>query len=139
VALLSFSAVVVYASLLTYASRERTPSLPSGLFNWIGAFFNVSDTTVLQHASLDGYLFLRFLKISFVSCFVGCAICIPVLFAVNITGGGTQQQLDRLSMANVENNYYRYFAHAGCAYLFFGRASLSLSLSLYYAAERFPC
>ncbi|TKA69562.1 hypothetical protein B0A49_06414 [Cryomyces minteri] len=102
--------------------NERSPSLPTGLFNWFGAFFSLPDTYVLNHHSLDGFLFLRLLKISVVTCFVGCLITWPVLFPVNATGGGGQTQFDLLTMGNVTNSYYRYFAHAGCAYLFFGRA-----------------
>ncbi|TKA70208.1 hypothetical protein B0A49_04808 [Cryomyces minteri] len=100
--------------------NERSPSLPTGLFNWFGAFFSLPDTYVLNHHSLDGFLFLRLLKISVVTCFVGCLITWPVLFPVNATGGGGQTQFDLLTMGNVTNSYYRYFAHAGCAYLFFG-------------------
>lgn len=104
----------------TLRGAERTPSLPNGFLSWFPAFFKIPDTYVLNHSSLDGYLFLRLLKISVISCFVGCLITWPVLFPVNITGGGGQQQLDMLSFSNVANNYYRYYAHAGCAWLFFG-------------------
>ena len=54
-----------------------------------------------------------------VTCVVGCIITWPVLFAVNATGGGGHSQLDLLTMANVTNNYYKMFAHAGCAIIFF--------------------
>ncbi len=94
--------------------------MPSGLFNWFGRFFSISDTHVLNHHSLDGFLLLRLLKMSVVSCVVGCLITWPILFPINITGGGGQKQFDMLSFSNVQNNYYRYLAHAGCAYLFFG-------------------
>jgi hypothetical protein len=98
---------------------ERTPDLPTGLFNWIPAFYQIPDTYVLQHHSMDGYLFLRFLKISVVCCLVGCAITFPVLFPINITGGGVKIQFELLTMANVTNNYFKMFAHAGCAIIFF--------------------
>jgi hypothetical protein len=56
--------------------------------------------------------------------FVGACICWPVLFPVNITGGGGGGQLDMLAMSNIDKNKlggkYRYFAHAGCAIIFFG-------------------
>jgi len=96
---------------------------------------------VLAHHSLDGYLFLRLLKISVVSCFVGCAITWPVLFPVNATGGGGKTQFDILTMANVTNSYYRYFAHAGCAYLFFGKltAACSINLLLYNTKQGSSC
>jgi hypothetical protein len=99
---------------------ERTPDLPTGLFNWIPAFYQIPDTYVLQHHSLDGYLFLRFLKIAVVTCLVGCVITFPVLFPINITGGGVKTQFEILTMANVTNNYFKLFAHAGCAMIFFG-------------------
>jgi hypothetical protein len=98
---------------------ERTPDLPTGLFNWIPAFYQIPDTYVLQHHSMDGYLFLRFLKISVVCCLVGCVITFPVLFPINITGGGVKIQFELLTMANVTNNYFKMFAHAGCAIIFF--------------------
>jgi hypothetical protein len=98
---------------------ERTPDLPTGLFNWIPAFYQIPDTYVLQHHSMDGYLFLRFLKISVVCCLVGCLITFPVLFPINITGGGVKIQFELLTMANVTNNYFKMFAHAGCAIIFF--------------------
>lgn len=100
--------------------NERTPSLPTGLFGWFKSFFALPDSYVLNHHSLDGYLLLRFLKMSVVCCLVGMCITWPVLFPVNATGGGTQKQLDILNMSNITNSYYRYFAHAGCAYLFYG-------------------
>lgn len=80
----------------------------------------MSDSYVMQHQSLDGFLLLRFLKISVVICLVGCVITWPILFPVNATGGGGNKQLDILNMSNVKNSYYRYFAHVGCAYIYFG-------------------
>jgi hypothetical protein len=73
----------------------------------------------LQHQSLDSYLFLRFLKIAVITCLVGCVITMPVLFPINITGGGGSKQLDLLSMSNVENSW-KFFAHAGVCWIFFG-------------------
>ncbi|KAF2719046.1 DUF221-domain-containing protein [Polychaeton citri CBS 116435] len=99
--------------------HDRSPSLPNGLFNWIGEFYNIPDSYVLTHHSIDGYLFLRLLKISVVCCFVGCCITWPILFPINATGGGGQKQFDILTFGNVTNNYYKMFAHAGCAIIFF--------------------
>ncbi|SMQ54220.1 unnamed protein product [Zymoseptoria tritici ST99CH_3D7] len=99
--------------------EHRSPKLKDGLFAWVTQFWAIPDSYVLNHHSLDGYLFLRFLKICIVCCLVGCAITWPVLFPVNITGGGGLKQLDMLTMANVTDNYYKMFAHAGCAMLYF--------------------
>ena len=54
-----------------------------------------------------------------VCCLVGACITFPVLFPINATGGAGQEQLDIISMSNVENPW-KFFAHAGCAWIFFG-------------------
>ncbi|RDW69347.1 hypothetical protein BP6252_08367 [Coleophoma cylindrospora] len=117
--------------------QERTPALPSGLFNWFGAFWKIPDTYALQHQSLDAFLFLRFLRMTVVICFVGLCITWPVLFPVNITGGGGKTQLNILSMTNVDttssSGKNRFYAHAGCAWLFFGFVlALVTRESIYY-------
>lgn len=89
------------------------------MFAWVSEFWSMPDTYVLNHHTLDGYLFLRFLKISVVCCVVGCVITWPVLFPINATGGGGKSQFDLLTFANVTDNYYKYFAHAGCAIIYF--------------------
>lgn len=114
--------------LSTLREKQRSPALSNKLFGWYSTFTSLPDSYVLTHHSLDGYLFLRFLKICVVMCLVGCAITWPVLFPVNITGGGGKTQFDVLTMGNVQNSYYRYFAHAGCAYLFFGLSFSALSI-----------
>ncbi|GAB7361728.1 hypothetical protein MBLNU230_g1775t1 [Neophaeotheca triangularis] len=112
--------------------HERSPRMPDGLFNWFGAFIKIPDTYVLCHHSLDGYFFLRFLKICVVMCLVGCAITWPVLFPINITGGGTNRQLDILTMGNVTNQW-KLFAHAGCAVIFFSFVIYTITReSIYY-------
>ncbi|KAK5165486.1 phosphate metabolism protein 7 [Saxophila tyrrhenica] len=99
--------------------NERSPNISESFFGWIKEFYAIPDTWILNHHTLDGYLFLRFLKMAVVCCIVGCLITWPVLFPINITGGGGNKQLDMLTFANVTNNYYKLFAHAGCAILFF--------------------
>ena len=82
-------------------------------------FFQIPDSYVLNHHSLDGFLFLRYLKIGVVICFFGCLITWPVLFPVNITGGKGQKQLDMLSLGNIANKN-RLYAHALVSCVFFG-------------------
>lgn len=57
-----------------------------------------------------------------VICFVGCCITMPILFPVNATGGGGQQQLDILSYSNIDKDTQsnRYYAHAFVAWLYYG-------------------
>ena len=104
---------------LTYSLyRERSPDLPNGMFNWIGKFNTIPDSYVLNHHTLDGFLLLRYLKISVAICFVGCLMTWPVLFPVNATGGGGGKQLDLLAFGNVQNTKNRYYAHTFVAWIF---------------------
>lgn len=113
----------------TLREDERTPTSPTGLFNWISAMYKLPDTYILQHHSLDAYLFIRYLKLITVLCFVGCCITWPVLFPVNATGGNGYTQFEILTMTNVKNKA-RYFAHAVIAWIFLG-LSLSPIWNLY--------
>lgn len=131
---LCFACVFVSNSIadLLALHSERSPKLSDKLLGWFGGFYKVPDTHVLNAHTLDGYLFLRFLKISVVICLVGCLITWPVLFPVNITGGGGQEQLDLLTIGNVADSFWRYLAHAACAYVFFGACCCHCLLSTHY-------
>lgn len=120
--------------LLTYSSlRERSPDLPNGMFNWIGTFNKIPDSYVLNHHTLDGFLLLRYLKISVAICFVGCLMTFPVLFPVNATGGGGLKQLDLLSFGNVQNTKNRFYAHTFVAWIFYSFVFyLVMRESIYY-------
>lgn len=105
--------------------QERSPKLPDGLWQWIGTFWKTSDLVVLNSHTLDGYLFLRHLKVAIITCIVGICITWPILLPVNATGYGGQQQLNILTFANAAGasnpeSFYRYYAHVFCAYIFFG-------------------
>ncbi|KAM0143464.1 hypothetical protein ACHAQE_002498 [Botrytis cinerea] len=104
--------------------EERTKPLPSGWFNWIGPFRKIPDIYALQHQGLDAYLFLRFLRMTVVIMFVGCCITWPILFPINATGGGGAQQLDILSMGNIDSSTSsgrdRYYATCFVGWIFFG-------------------
>ncbi|KAJ5939337.1 hypothetical protein N7466_002471 [Penicillium verhagenii] len=98
---------------------QRTPDTPTGFWNWVNSMYQLPDTYVLQHHSMDAYLLLRFLKTVALIMFVGCCITWPILFPVNATGGGGQSQLDLLSMSNVSSDQYgRYYAHCFLAWIF---------------------
>ncbi|KAK3399509.1 hypothetical protein B0T20DRAFT_392525 [Sordaria brevicollis] len=112
----------------TYAPRSikqlrepehPAPHLPNGWFDWIKPFWKIDDDYILNNCSLDGYLFLRFLRILSVICFAGLAISWPILLPVNATGGNLQKQLDKLTMGNIKLPS-KYYAHVVVAWLFFG-------------------
>ncbi|KAH7305072.1 hypothetical protein BKA65DRAFT_486125 [Rhexocercosporidium sp. MPI-PUGE-AT-0058] len=106
--------------LETLHEGEKSKDLPPGKFSWIAPFRGLDDEYVLNHQSLDGYLYLRFIKMLTVICFVGSCITWPVLFPVNATAGGTGQEFDMLSFANIpDNQHNRYYAHVFVAWNFF--------------------
>jgi hypothetical protein len=106
--------------LSTIPEPLRTEDLPAGRFNWLNRFRSLPDEYVLNHQSLDGYLYLRFLKMLVVICFFGCCITWPVLFPVNATGGAGNKQFDLLSFSNItKSQKNRYYAHTFIAWIFF--------------------
>ncbi|TVY28372.1 putative membrane protein, partial [Lachnellula hyalina] len=99
---------------------EKSRELPTGRFNWIKPFRQVPDEYVLNHGSLDGYLYMRFFKMLTIISFIGCCVTWPVLFPVNATGGGGKKQLDLLSFANITKaGKNRYYAHVFIGWIFF--------------------
>ena len=104
-------------------SEKTPPTLPS-LLGWLSNFRHTDDEYILTHQSLDGYLYIRFLKMLVFMSLIGCCITWPILFPVNATGGGGESGLDILSFSNVQNPT-RYFAHALTAWAF----SVSLTQS----------
>lgn len=100
-------------------ASERTAKRHDSLFGWVADLVSTSDDDILNLQSIDSYLYIRFLKMIVVLCFVGCCVTWPILFPVNATGGGNQTGLDKLSFSNIESPV-RYFAHASVAWLYFG-------------------
>jgi hypothetical protein len=80
--------------LASLRRRQLSPKQSSGVFGWLKEYVGMDDDFVLAHASIDNYLWLRMFKMLACMCFVGCLITWPVLFPVNITGGGGQWGLD---------------------------------------------
>ncbi|ESZ90243.1 hypothetical protein SBOR_9369 [Sclerotinia borealis F-4128] len=111
--------------------HERSVELPSGWFNWVKPFFNTPDEAVLNQSSLDGYLFLRFLKIMCVICLVGCCLVFPILIPLHVLGGAGNEQLDQLTFGNVTDPRV-YYVHAFLAWLFFGFILYTVSRECVY-------
>lgn len=107
---------------MTICCSERSPELPKGYLNWVGAFWKIPDSYALQHQSLDSYLFLRFLRVCTTICFVSLIITWVILFPVNATGGGGQSQLEILSYSNIdiESQSNRFFAHTFVGWMIYG-------------------
>ena len=106
-------------------SSEKSKQLRDERFGWLKPFRRIQDEYVLNHQSLDGYLYLRFLKMATLICFVGYCITFPILFPVNATGNGDQEQLDLLSFSNIgKDQKKRYYAHVFIGWIFFSECEL---------------
>jgi hypothetical protein len=103
--------------------HQRSPELPSGWVNWLGTFLRIEDNHVLHHSSLDGYLFLRFLRVLAATCLTGCVITWPILLPLHATGGNGNTELDKLSFSNVKNPS-RYYANVIVACVYFSEFSV---------------
>ncbi|EXJ72393.1 uncharacterized protein A1O5_04897 [Cladophialophora psammophila CBS 110553] len=106
------------ASLKSLEPHEKSAPLPNGWFNWFTEFYRIPSVFVLNHSSLDGYLFLRFLRVLAVICLVGIGLLWPVLLPIHATGGAGNQGLDCLTMGNVVN-HNRLYAHALLSWVYF--------------------
>ncbi|KAF4633641.1 hypothetical protein G7Y89_g4484 [Cudoniella acicularis] len=99
---------------------EQTSPLPSGWFNWMKPFYQTPDTVVLNHSSLDGFLFLRYMKVLCIICVFGMVLTWPILIPFHVHGGGTNIQLDLLTFGNVMHAQW-FYVHAILAWIFFGK------------------
>ena len=105
-----------------------SPTLPSGWFNWIKPFFLIPDAVVLSQSSLDGFFFLRYVKLLGTISFAGCLCVWPILLPVHGTGANGLAQLDLLTIGNVSNPH-SFYAHVAVAYCFFGQWNSAARLS----------
>ncbi|KAF9697957.1 hypothetical protein EKO04_004154 [Ascochyta lentis] len=135
----SFRRVYAPRTYLNHLGVQRqTPPQSGGLFGWIKDFKGLKDEYILDHQSIDGYLFVRFFKMMIVLCFLGCVVTWPVLFPVNATGGAGQGQFDILSMSNVrqtKTNVNRYYAHAIISCIFLGLVMTIIARESFYTVN----
>ena len=99
-------------------NSERSAPLSKGWFNWFNDFYFIPSTFVLNHSSLDGYLFLRFLRVLGVICLVGVALLWPILLPLHVTGGAGNHELDALTMGNIVDSR-KLYAHVVLAWVYF--------------------
>lgn len=110
---------------------RRPRPLDSGIFNWFSDLITRKETELLQDTGLDGYFFLRYLRLTILISLVGIVLTWPILLPVNATGGGGQYGFNQLSFTNVTNPN-RYFAHALLAYFYFGFVIFTLYRELVF-------
>lgn len=123
-------------SVKTVRKLERTEEVPSGYFTWVSFLLKKPHSYVIQHASVDGYFFLRYLIIFGSLSFIGCLILLPILLPLNLVGGNRYSGFERLSFANVTSRH-RFFVHAILSFLFFGLVIYTIYCELYYYISMF--
>lgn len=76
---------------------------PSNIVSWIKKVvsFHISDMKSL--VNLDSYFFLRYIRMIAMAFAVSTLVYMPILIAVNATGGGTSTGMDIMSFGNVSN------------------------------------
>ncbi|KAK4182390.1 hypothetical protein QBC35DRAFT_173186 [Podospora australis] len=109
----------VYAPRTIPRLRTPDPELPNGWLDWVKPFLAIDDVYIINNCSLDGYFFLRFLKILSIICLVGGCIAWPILLPIHGTGGIGLIELDKMTIGNIRlpNKFY---AHVTVAWCFFG-------------------
>ncbi|KAB5559526.1 hypothetical protein GE09DRAFT_1220207 [Coniochaeta sp. 2T2.1] len=121
----------VYAARTIPGILLPHPPLPNGWFNWIIPLIKLDDATVLRHCSLDGFFFLRYLKVLGIICFVGLCLTWPILLPLHGTGGSGLKELDLLTIGNVLKDA-KFYAHVMVAYCFFGFVMVIVSRECIY-------
>ena len=83
---------------------------------------DIRDEYVLNHHSIDAYLYLRFFRTIVFICLVGWPFTWAVLMPVYGTSHGGQKQFDRISFSNIktETDAARLFAPTFVAWVFLG-------------------
>ncbi|KAF2020156.1 DUF221-domain-containing protein [Aaosphaeria arxii CBS 175.79] len=116
--------------------QRQTPAPSDGFFGWITDFRRIPDAYILDHSSIDGYLFVRYFKLMVIISLLGCLITWPILFPINATGGAGNKQLDLLSMSNVSDAHVtRYYAHALVSCVFLGLVMIIIARESFYTVN----
>lgn len=101
---------------------QKNDSLPEVFsFRWAANVFDVSWETVRRYSSLDGYFFLRYIRMNLRICSVTCVWAFLILVPVYASGSNKNQQgWYHMSVANVNDNSWRLWVPSLFAYLFSG-------------------
>lgn len=108
-----------YVTTVPEYKRRAADSVPAGgMLGWLTGAGKADDQTLLRTAGLDGYFFLRYLRTMRTIILTGCLLTVPILIPINITGGGTEGGLNKLSFSN-STDKNRLWGHVLVGYVFF--------------------
>lgn len=126
-------------SLIDTVPPEKRPKpLKNGLFlDWLRDLVTRKESDILKDAGLDGYFFLRYLRMLFLISVVGIIFLYPIILPVNATANGGQTGFNKLSFTNTVNMKKRYYAHVFTGWVFYGFVIFTLYRELvYYVSVR---
>lgn len=114
----SFSALGRSESLM--ALDKSLPDVIS--FNWVASVFNVSWATVRKYSGLDGYFFLRLIRMNLRICAVTSFWALFILVPVYATGANQngEEGWYHVSVANVVKGSWRMWIPSVFVYMFSG-------------------
>ncbi|KTB00140.1 Phosphate metabolism protein 7 [Nakaseomyces glabratus] len=116
----------------TISEEERIDTLEYDDENsWLGFLLSRPHSFLIQHCSIDGYLFLRYIGIFAGLSFISCFILFPILLPVNITNGNHLEGFEVMSFANVRNKN-RFYAHVFLSWIIFGLFTYVIYRELYF-------
>lgn len=98
---------------------EKPRPLHPGKLAWITDLLTRPDDLILRDTGMDGYFFLRYLRMLFFVSVGGIFILLPILLPVDATNGYGNQGLDLLAFGNISDSN-RYYAHVFLSWIFFG-------------------
>jgi hypothetical protein len=111
------------SSRRTNSMGEIDTSLPSVIsMNWVSSVFSVSWSTVRKYSGLDGYFFLRYIRMNLRICAVTTFWALVILVPVYATGDlqNGEEGWYHVSVANVTAGSWRMWVPSIFAYLFSG-------------------
>eukprot|EP00536_Pseudo-nitzschia_multiseries_P008702 jgi/Psemu1/257464/estExt_Genewise1Plus.C_2260019 len=102
--------------------KSGSHSLPEVIsFNWVSNVLDVPWDTVRKYAGLDGYFFLRYIRMNLRICSVTCIWAFITLCPIYATGYHNDQEgWYHMSVANLRDKSWRLWIPTMFAYLFSG-------------------
>lgn len=119
--------------------QNRKPrALQKGVFAWFTDLVTRPDKEILAETGLDGYFFLRYLRMMFFYALAGLPLLWPVLMSLTATSHGGLTGLNKLQFGNISpSQRNRYYAHVFFSWLYFGLLIFMIYRELlFYTAVR---
>lgn len=109
----------------------KAPPLEKSPFGWLPDLMARPKKFIIEQTGIDGYFFLRYLKLWSTIGVCSGLILWPILFAINATGGGHKSGFDIISYSN-NTHKWRVFANLFCSWFFFGFVVYTIYSELVY-------